>query len=340
MDKGKVLFSTIVGACGLYYIYSRTKRKRTEQMIGSRRKLFLVGVGNVGYGILEAFHEARWGVIAVDPNPLMELDSPNVTFIREKIEDISDSQLHILLNDCGVIVYAADCGNRDLYAIEEFDNTSRFDSFVKRVKGRRIEYVGGSWTRRIAIDGSVCDESPTKQDGGSNPYERAKSSACENSKRLSEYSPITFYDWISVVPNFAPNFSICKMTESARESEIISYTPGDFGRPLLHRKDAGRALLSYIQNRCHLNSFEIVIIPGAFIPFQKWAESIQNNIPIEADLQHRLDQPPDFLSWKCVGSKCMQELPWKPNERMAIHGLGVTAQVAWYPKRMASLTNG
>ena len=54
---------------------------------------------------------------------------------------------------------------------------------------------------------------------------------------------LTFYDWASVVPNLAPNFSIAKMAAAALAGEPVRYSAGDFGRPLLGAADAGRALL-------------------------------------------------------------------------------------------------
>ena len=51
-------------------------------------------------------------------------------------------------------------------------------------------------------------------------------------------------------PNFAPNFTTAKMTDEAlRDAATISYSGGEYGRPLCHSEDAGRRLAAAVRER-------------------------------------------------------------------------------------------
>ena len=228
-----------------------------RSVTSSPRTLLLVGVGNVGAGIAEAFVRRGWQVRGVDPNPALAPTEVRDSVIPCAIDDLPDAELAELLAASDEIVYAAECGNRDEYAVRPDlgqQNNMRFERFACRVvrcspAGAHIAYVGGSWTRRALSKGGsavVTDASPAKAAAEANPYEAAKTAAAAAAAALAAQLPglrLTFYDWASVVPNLAPNFSIAKMAAAALAGEPVRYSAGDFGRPLLGAADAGCALL-------------------------------------------------------------------------------------------------
>ena len=230
------------------------------------------------------------------------------------------------------IIVTNENGNRDEYANQPnlgSQNNYRFTNLVKRIVEARencctkiqngessdchrittsvhISYIGGSWTRlQPALNPihaqtknsnylEVNHTSLVKEGGGSNPYEIAKSGAEANARKLStEYKVgITFYDYISVVPNFAPNFSVNRMIQSGLEKGVIKYSEGMYGRPLLHTNEAGdivmniveRDMLSPIQyskgdvDVGREKLFNSVLIPGHFITFKTFAEVTKETI--------------------------------------------------------------
>lgn len=129
----------------------------------------------------------------------------------------------------------------------------------------------------------VGDDAEEKSDAEANPYERAKTAALASAQALasSERLQITFVDWISVVPKFAPNFTVAKMVAAALDTGIVRFSAGDFGRPLLSGTDAGHALLLLTEKR-RLESApaaapgcSAVLMPGHFTTFRRFAEIVQ-----------------------------------------------------------------
>ncbi len=127
-----------------------------------------------------------------------------------------------LLCDVSDVVYTIDDGNRGHYSADDLISTTnlqRFECFVKciadAVPAITVWYIGGSWTKRqYGNDNGVMvvdDASPNKTDSALVvPYERAKCEAEEASRRsATRYGVrIHFVDYISVVPNLSPQFSI------------------------------------------------------------------------------------------------------------------------------------
>jgi hypothetical protein len=165
-------------------------------------------------------------------------------------------------------------------------------------------YVGGSWTKRVeravetggADEYVVNDSSPNKVESKVE-YEQAKISAEENAKKVGADTGfrITFADWISIVPNFAPNFSIAKMTAEAVFKRSITFSPGEYGRPMLHQKDAGNLLVAYCErarNRGLFASprFSTLLVPGIFIPFKTFADVVRSTV-LELELHEQFGVP-------------------------------------------------
>ena len=225
----------------------------------------------------------------------------------------------------------------------------------------RIFYCGGSWTRRQPTifnndndDTSsivVNDDSPTKKNGGDNPYERAKTLSYWNAKALAkqhqDWCDICFIDYISVVPNFSPNFTIYKMVQSAIQDQKIIYSHGDdYGRPLLHTRDAGQIIATLASKEKLMpsttttttttddendenisteesggtSSFRLVLLPGHFTPFEKFASIVKDVVTNETNIdQIRLEKQnstPDFLRSKCMSKQLYNKIGFQPNESL------------------------
>ena len=326
------------------------------------KSLLLVGCGNVGAGIGLAFAKKGWQVTTIDPMEALvpsELRVAPNAFLQSRLEDVEPGMLagwvagaYESFNNRAV-VYAADCGNRDEYAADASlgpEQERRFESFVEMLfKAHRdaqighgqmatIYYIGGSWTRRAALGTDpplVGDGSPAKPDAECNPYERAKTRAQATAQRLAEsleLEPcITFCDWPSVVPNFAPNFTIAKMTEEAlSEAATISYTGGEYGRPLCHSEDAGRALLMLCERDhlvdAHIPTDRVVLVPGHFTPFVTFAATVQSEVErrtgVRATLVESAAQPPATLKAHSR-SMLFERLGFSPDEAMVEEGLRV-----------------
>eukprot|EP00041_Stephanoeca_diplocostata_P033203 m.1091905 g.1091905 ORF g.1091905 m.1091905 type:complete len:256 (-) comp24291_c0_seq3:100-867(-) len=126
-------------------------------------------------------------------------------------------------------------------------------------------------------------------------YEMAKIEAEENAKQLAEELDISivFFDWINVVPNVDPEFSIAKMTRDAINKRSIVYSKGEYGHPLLHTRDAGRLLVAYCQQVFLAgkafpdgSNFACVLIPGNFTRFAVFADVVRNTL-FELELEER-----------------------------------------------------
>jgi len=320
--------------------------------------VILVGAcGEVGKGILESFYIPRydrWEVIAIDPNISKYNNTKKIKLINERFEDLPDEQILPWLQNFSKveICYTAEIGNRDLYSQEANlgkDNCERFRSFMTRLeklvnkkRGKiHISYCGGSWTRRASLKDNdnvllVSNCSPTKEKGGDNLYEQSKTIACKNAQDLSlEHKDwcdgITFYDYISVVPNYSPNFTIHKMVKEALEQNKITYSDGDYGRPLLHSNQAGDIIRS-LAERETCNKFEIILIPGCFTKFETFAEITKQVVENyktrvrKIELQHQQNPTPNYLRSRCSSQKLLEQIPtFVPNGDLVQEGLRETA---------------
>ena len=265
-----------------------------------------------------------------------------------RLEDIDDSQLATLIS-FDEIVYAAEPGNRDEYASNPniaLSNARRFTGFIERIvklsaniSNVHVTYAGGSWTRRKALPGlEVSDLAPAKtEEDGANPYELAKTEAAKLAEYLSTKHSIdiSFWDWISVVPNFAPNFTISKMTKAAVESKIVTFSPGPYGRPLLHAQDAGRAVVMLaedrLKNRSLNHHFELILLPGHFTTFETFADAVVEIVKIEKGIEiAKISQmeTPDWLKTTCLGSSRLRKVNFSPDETLIMEGLKETCTKA------------
>ena len=255
------------------------------------------------------------------------------------------------------IAAARDNSNQQLKLLQKQKGCSEFDS--NALMSVRVSYIGGSWTRRqqsqqspprytctddAANDNNnnndddddmlvIHDDSSAKTGGGSNPYEIAKSNAQTNAQKVSsKYSiPVTFYDYISIVPNYAPNFSVNHMVRSGLECGVIKFSPGDYGRCLLHAAEAGCFVVKLMEKRmddsCSTRRsssssssssnkeslFETILVPGHFVSFRTFAniakEVLAGNInSCDGDdgEEIRLEtyaQTPDELRSRCISSR-------------------------------------
>jgi nucleoside-diphosphate-sugar epimerase len=256
------------------------------------------GAGNVGKGICEAIERSHiYSPFAIDPQ------------INKTFEEFSTDDLGSILRSTKAIIYTADNGNRDDYEKDpelQKRNADRFQKFCKRLsdltKKVPVWYVGGSWTKRKPdINWVVTDDSPNKDFAEMNAYEKAKAevekyaSVCSKDLGIN----IQFVDYISIVPNLSPNFSICKMVKEAVEQGIIHYSAGDYGRPLLDAISAGNYLLKLIElNNIDTKAF---LIPGIFISFKEFAETVQKVVKEKTGKDIKLvpqETTPDFLKTK------------------------------------------
>ena len=235
-----------------------------------------------------------------------------------------------------------DDGNRDNYTHNPnlgHNNNVRFEMLVKRIADTRdqvknystnnvdgddvsvhISYIGGSWTRlQPNVNQIVNESSPVREGGGSNPYEIAKTSAEQNAKKMSIMHSIgiTFYDYISIVPNYSSNFSINRMVRSGMEDNVIKYSSGDYGRPLLHSVQAGEFVANVIEKQildshhtANQVQYETIVVPGHFVSFETFADiakeviesrngsdggNATNNIAFKT-----YEQTPDELRTRCI----------------------------------------
>ena len=259
------------------------------------------------------------------------------------------------------------------------------DDSGRRQGGRRrrrvhISYAGGSWTRREpsfphgnngSLSGGesdgplphpvVGDASPAKSGGGSNPYEVAKTLAESVARSVvvdinappddlddgSVIVDITFLDYISVVPNYAPNFSMGRMVRSALETGIVRYSDGDYGRPLLHAIQAGEAVAAMSDRRRRKEgknveeeevkkdgvgrgTFKTALIPGAFVPFSAFAEVAREVVTTaqrgiaRGDVRLeplRPDGTPEHLRSRCISNRLWEEVGFLPDRSAAVDGL-------------------
>jgi len=303
-----------------------------------------VGYGAVGSGIAAAFAAASWSVTSIDPyNSMADIQRP--------IEDLSQEELLKLLTPVSEIVYAAECANRDEYSepgstLSE-DNKRQFAQFIARIVGSwshtsyypHVAYAGGSWTRLQPLNNIVGQDSPAKSSCDSNPYEVAKHEAASAASLLTQQGcSITFFDWISIVPNLAPNFTIAKMVASALETGTVEYSDGDFGRPLLHAQDAGRAVVMLAEERLRALThqitskvaFDTVVLPGVFTPFKTFAQIVSQEAYSPAAsiaLVTQKTPTPTFLSTRCEGSADrLSRAGFVPDEAMVERGLRETAK--------------
>ena len=277
------------------------------------KKIVVIGgAGNVGIGITKAFKKHDWKVKIIDPR------------INSTFEKLYNPVLKKILTNVNNVIYCAEIGNRDLYAENpnlENENNLRFKNFCKKLYNLNpnitIWYVGGSWTKRKPNKNwLVTDKSPNKDLKECNPYEKAKISAEANAKKLSILLNIRFLDWASIVPNLSENFSIPKMATQALKERKITYSSGNFGRPLLESLQAGKSLLYLIKNDKSQKKFKKFLIPGVFIPFNELAKAVKEVIEKETKTKIKLEKQvstPNFLKSK-TRSNNLKKLGFKANK--------------------------
>lgn len=292
----------------------------------SKKIVVVIGAaGNVGRGIVEAFGNKKWEIFPVDPQ------------INNSFQELSDWEFQKLLVPASFVIYAADCGNRDEYARNpklEVENNKRFADFCQRASGVKqdliIWYVGGSWTKRKPDNNWIVnDNSSNKSLDDCNPYEKAKISAQKNAEELSRKIKIRFLDWASIVPNLAPNFSINKMVVQVLEQGKISYSPGQYGRPLIEANQAGEALILLIENDDCEKRFAWYLIPGSFIPFAAFAQVAKKVVEQKTDKKivlEKIKETPDFLKSQC-SSERLSRLGFSPDKKRTLVALRKNAML-------------
>lgn len=314
------------------------KVRRMRPLAAYTSLLIIGSQGSVGKGILQAAKEEGIQVREFD----RKLGDLVEKLTLEKLQDLT----------CGVsaIIYTAEKGNRELYdenpnlAQTNFKNFTHFTKLVSKLEQKiKIYYIGGSWTkRRIPKDFIVKDSSPnkTRKDRPIN-YEMAKIAAENNARRLAKSLKldIAYFDWITIVPNYAENFTMNRFMKDLLTTNVVSYTPGKFGRPLLSAKDAGKALLLYIRKfpEYKIGQFKRILITGIFTPFSEFAKitletakelSKDPEFKKKAKMVKRADVPPDFLKAR-VESKLFKALGFRPSRKEARKALRENAKCAF-----------
>jgi len=301
--------------------------------------IFIIGSeGSVGKGIADYFRSQGCSIIPYDKQK------------GDYIEKLTYKEFVQLAGKSRETIYCAESGNRDEYEknptlykrnIKVFEH---FCSLVHSLKhDMKIRYIGGSWTKRnIPANLVVEDTTPNKSHNDKpNAYEIAKIKAEENSYKLAiKYNlDITFCDWISIVPNYAENFSINTMMKELLSIGVVRYTPGDYGRPLLAAHDAARALFLYMKddNKVQKGKCRTILIPGLFTPFELFARTVFDTamemsrdkaFKKRARMEKRTDKPPDFLKTR-IESKLFNSLGFKPDNSALRKALKINAEYAF-----------
>eukprot|EP00040_Diaphanoeca_grandis_P016565 m.85643 g.85643 ORF g.85643 m.85643 type:complete len:1340 (-) comp25887_c0_seq1:274-4293(-) len=334
------------------------------------RTILLVGVhGTVGAGVATAFRDAGWTVIGVDPIYKGSPYSGTEDDYASTIEAVPDMWLQYTLKRCTAVVYVADSGNKIRYQTVKglgTANNKRFRVFCERCRSLLgshactwIVHIGGSWTKRKVVDGAsliVTDDSYSKPNPA-NHYEAAKIEAEAMSKQVSEELDVfvSFFDWITVVPNFDSDFIIAKMTREAMGKRSLNHPIGDHhGLPLLHSRDAGLLLLAYVEQHItdirkggslHNGSkFHSVLMPGVFTTFSSFAEIIKNTLfelELENDSDPQLVQPimlveqdiKDMSTPRCE-SRIFEDLSFTPDAAAITEGLRSSCISAWNKEQL------
>lgn len=272
----------------------------------------------------------------------------------QAVEDVGDVELGGALVHCAEVVYVAEDGNRDHYLADgalEASNNQRFACFARRVKALgvarscavpRLSYIGGSWTKREPTQDCgrlLVNDASTPKTASLVPYEQAKVSAEANAQALAHELGISvvFLDWASVVPNFSSNFTISRMAAEAFERGTITYSHGDYGRPLLHRRDAGRALLAAW--RLPQEAFRVVLLPGLFTPFETFAEVVRLAVaPLRGEVELCAQaETPEALRCRSE-SACLTELGFEASQALVREGLEETCRAV--VQRLLAGTHG
>jgi len=150
---------------------------------------------------------------------------------------------------------------------------------------------------------------------------------------------MTFWDYISVVPNFSPNFTIYKMvSESFGEPSTITVSKGDYGRPLLHSADAGEAVVKYTNSVCEDGSgtkFRVVIMPGSFTKFETFSGVVSEALEEYSEKCGgrtpkivEQETTPEWLRLRCEGSQILKDVGFAPDIRLIESGLRDTCLAA------------
>ncbi|RJR28126.1 NAD(P)-dependent oxidoreductase [Candidatus Microgenomates bacterium] len=283
--------------------------------------------GNVGRGVVEAFKKEGWEVLPIDP------------VINKTFDKLSDKEFRKIFISARIAIYTADCGNRDEYTRNmglERENNERFCLFCKKVldvnPNLTIWYIGGSWTKRKPnAKWEVNDNSANKDLKDCNLYEKAKISAEKNAQKLSRKTRIRFVDWPSIVPNLAPNFSITKMVIQAVEEGEISYSPGELGRPLADSVEAGEGMVALIKNDDQDKRFKKYLIPGSFISFTDFAQTVKGVVEAKTKKHIKLteiENSPDFLKSKCK-SDYLESNGFCVSRKRTLSALCKNAEAVW-----------
>lgn len=233
--------------------------------------LIIGGAGNVGHGIAQAIKQ--------NPGNELTIIDPK---INSTFENVVYEQLEKILLNTDIIIFSTDVGKSELYEINQdiaVDNILHFNNCCNTISKINpnvpIWYVGGSWTKRKPNRFWIVDEdSPNKAMEESNAYERSKIQSENNASHISSMLSlkIRFVDYISIIPNLFPDFTLCRYSEQAILKSKIEYIDGDMGRPLLTSFIAGRMLLKIIEMDDPSKMFDVFLVPGVFIEFKTFAE--------------------------------------------------------------------
>jgi len=123
------------------------------------------------------------------------------------------------------------------------------------------------------------------------------------------------------------------MLKEACADATVTYSEGDYGRPLLHAEDAGRAVVMVAKARLEGGEgsrphFEVILIPGKFTSFGEFADTVVAEMGEAAGVKKKKQgETPDFLKSRCVGLQRLKDLGFEPDRDLVAKGLKETA---WY----------
>ena len=126
------------------------------------------------------------------------------------------------------------------------------------------------------------------------------------------------------------------MTQTAIADKQVTFSAGLYGRPLLHARDAGRAVVLLAEERharmsASLPVFEVVLLPGHFTPFETFADIVIQEVQDEKGTDvtkiAQASATPDWLKTTCVSQR-LKDAGFAPNQALIVEGLRETAKNA------------